>query len=414
VSEFEKRQTDKDVENASSKHPPGWQPGVEMGAFEGTMTFKAPENVNPDDMFVDPAIWALVAKEWGLNPDITEIIPDSVQIRAWDMPVGKGQVIRAKYYKCRLRTKRGAITKAEREELAKMANRRKGRRELALDAPVNTGVAFVVNLSDFQIGKGEGGGTDAAITRIRRGIEEARERLKMLRKAGKNITTVVIAGLGDLAEMCFGNYPNQLFTVDRTRRQQLQIVRKLIMEAIDAFVDLAKYMIVSAVPGNHGENRQDGKMVTTVDDNDDLAVFDCVREQCEQNPKRFGHIQWEICGEYVQKLNICGVNVAWTHMHQGGGSGEKKIAEWWKGQVMGNRPVADAQILFTAHYHHLMISEVVGRTIVQVPAMDGGSAWWTERTGQNSPSGMVTLLVGAACGPRGWSDLDIHGQEAAA
>ena len=39
---------------------------------------------------------------------------------------------------------------------------------------------------------------------------------------------VEVRGLGDLAEQCIGHYPSQQFTVDRTRREQLQIVRELI------------------------------------------------------------------------------------------------------------------------------------------------------------------------------------------
>ena len=76
---------------------------------------------------------------------------------------------------------------------------------------------------------------------------------------------------------------------------------------------------------------------------------------------------------------------------------------------MGNRPVAQAQILNTAHYHHFLCSEATGRTLLQMPAMDGGSGWWTDKTGQNSPPGMVSYLAGVGCGARGWSDLAILG-----
>jgi hypothetical protein len=75
--------------------------------------------------------------------------------------------------------------------------------------------------------------------------------------------------------------------------------------------------------------------------------------------------------------------------------------------VMGNRPVAQVQIMNTAHFHHLLVSERTGRTLLQVPAMDGGSGWWTDKTGQNSPAGMLSYLTGVACGPRLWSDLAV-------
>ena len=76
-------------------------------------------------------------------------------------------------------------------------------------------------------------------------------------------------------------------------------------------------------------------------------------------------------------------------------------------QVMGRQPVADATLLLSGHYHHLIVSEATGRTFVQVPAMDGGSEWFTATTGQHSPPGMLTLGVGTAYGPRGWGDLAV-------
>jgi hypothetical protein len=46
---------------------------------------------------------------------------------------------------------------------------------------------------------------------------------------------------------------------------------------------------------------------------------------------------------------------------------------------------------------------------MQVPAMDGGSGWWNDKTGERSPAGRVSFLAGETCGPRGWSDLAILG-----
>ena len=269
------------------------------------------------------------------------------------------------------------------------------------------GVGYVLNLSDFQIGKGEGGGTLATVERITNALHASVTRVKELRRFGRPITSVYLMGLGDLAEQCIGHYPSQQFTVDRTRREQLQIVRELITLAIDLHVDLVPRVVVGAVPGNHGENRANGKSITTVTDNDDLAVFEQVSEALAQNPGRYGHVEFRIADDLVLVLDVEGIPVAWTHMHQGSGSGERKIADWWKGQVMGNRPVASAQILNTAHYHHFLCSEATGRTIVQMPAMDGGSGWLTDKTGQNSPAGMVTYLAGAGCGVRGWSDMQV-------
>jgi len=352
---------------------------------------------------VDPAFWRLVIADWGFDPELTEIVPDSVRIKAWDQPIGKGVTQRARWYDARIRARRAAMCADDVAELAKAVMRRKTNTAKAVDV----GVGYIVNLSDFQIGKGEGGGTVETVERITNALDAAVVRLKELRKAGRSVSSVWMIGLGDLAEQCQGHYPSQLFTTDCTRREQLQIVRTLILSAIDRFVDLAPRVNVGAVPGNHGENRANGKMVTTVADNDDLAVFDQVRDALTQNPGRYGHVEFHISDDLVLTLNVEGVEVAWTHMHQGSGSGERKIADWWRGQVMGNRPISSAQILNTAHFHHLLVSESTGRTIIQMPAMDGGSGWWTDKTGNNSPAGMVTYLAGTGCGARGWSDLAI-------
>jgi hypothetical protein len=275
----------------------------------------------------------------------------------------------------------------------------------AVNAPVPQ-VGDTNLVAPIQIGKGEGGGTLASCTRITEALGASVTRVKELKRTA-NIASIWIVGLGDLAEQCIGHYPSQQFTVDRTRREQLQIVRELITLAIDLHVDLAPVVNVGAVPGNHGENRANGKSITTVTDNDDLAVFDQVSEALAKNPDRYGHVAFHIADDLVLVCDVEGVCVAWTHMHQGNGSGERNIQKWWEGQVMGNRPVARAQILNTAHYHHFLCSEATGRTVIQMPAMDGGSGWWTDKTGQNSPAGMLSYLAGVACGPRLWSDLAV-------
>lgn len=378
-------------------HPKGWEPGVVWSPSKGgTVVTTGPEGSD-----VDAAFWAVVIADWGLDPATTEIVPDSVEIRAWDQQLGKGVIHRAKYYRARIRPRRNAHPKADADELARMLAKRKTRKP-------NTytwGVGFVLNLADWQIGKGEGGGTAATVERISDAIDAQAQRLKDLRRLGRNVDTVAIVGLGDLVEQCSGHYPSQPFTTDCTRREQLRLSRLLIAYAVDTFADLAAHVMLGAVPGNHGENRQNGKMITTVDDSDDLAVFEQVGEALAQNPGRYDHVTVDLAAGLVLTADICGVTVGWTHMHQARGGGQKAIEDYWRGQVMGGHPLAAARILNTGHFHHLLISEATSRTVIQVPAMDGGSDWWTNATGQHSPPGMVSYLAGEGCGPRGWSDL---------
>ncbi|MBK7048279.1 MAG: hypothetical protein IPH48_17630 [bacterium] len=104
------------------------------------------------------------------------------------------------------------------------------------------------------------------------------------------------------------------------------------------------------------------------------------------------------------------MNVGMTHGHQvrGSGSAAAKVEKWWQGQIMGTQPVAAADLLMTAHLHHLQLSEETGRTVIIAPAIDGGSYWYTSATGRSSPRGMLTLTVGDAH-HRGWGDLEVIG-----
>jgi hypothetical protein len=378
-----------------SSVPKGWEPGITWSPTKGgTM-------VVPCEGDADPAFWALVMADWGLDPALTEIVPDSVEIRVWDQAIGGGVVNRARYYRCRIRPRRAAMSAVDVDELACMVKRKRPRKPLTASG----GVGFVLAATDWQLGKGEGGGSAATTDRIINAIDAQVQRLKDLRRIGRNIDSVLIIGMGDVVEQNCGHYPSQLFTTDLTRREQLRLARLLVTYAVDAFAELVPSIVLGAVPGNHGENRANGKMVTTIADNDDLAVFEQVGEALAQNTGRYGHVELDLADGLVLVRDVAGVAVAWTHMHQSRGGGQKAIEDYWRGQVMGSHPLADARILNTGHFHHLLISEATSRTVIQMPAMDGGSEWFTNTTGQWSPPGMVSYLAGEACGPRGWSDL---------
>jgi len=269
--------------------------------------------------------------------------------------------------------------------------------------------AMVVALADWQVGKGEGGGTPATVARITDAYDRLAERLTELRKVGRGVDTVYLVGLGDIVEQCSGHYASQTFTTDLNRREQMRVARRLILNLVDRIVDAGYPMVLSAVAGNHGENREGGKAITTPDDSDDLAVFEQVGEIIAANPDRYANVSLYLPTELSMTLDICGVPVGFTHGHtaRGGANAAAKVEKWWTGQVMGGQAVADARILVTGHYHHLLVVESTGRTHFQCPAMDGGSGWWTSSTGQSSPSGMLTFVAGAECGARGWEGLEV-------
>lgn len=381
-------------------HPQGWEPGVAWNGREGTLT-TPPLEADPS-----AGVWSELVADWGLDPLTTEVVEGSVQVRAWDTHDGR----RLRYYRATLRSKDSDTDRPDIETLCRLVERRKAvKAPESLPAPSR---ALVCLLADWQLGKaGEAnGGTPETIGRICQAIDLIPARIRELKKTGRPVDAVYLVGLGDLVEQCSGHYPGQTFNVDLDRREQLRLARRLILRAVETCLGHAPRIVLAAVPGNHGENRQNGKAFTRTTDNDDLAIVEQVAEILQANPDRYGSCTTILATGNNLVLNIAGIPVAFAHGHKAGASGHPaaKLENWWKGQVMGRQPIADADILITGHFHHFICSETSGRTFMQAPAMDGGSAWWTDISGQNSAPGFLTLGIGTGYGPRGWGDLHIH------
>ena len=397
LSEFEFKS------RAKQTHPKGFEPGIQWDGKTGTITAALAEE--PDD-----AVWAQLIEDWGLDPRQTMVVDGSLQIRAWDSNAGNGDVVRMKYYRCTIAPRVGGVERADVELLCSEIMKRKPSKPVQVTGSRR---AFLVLLSDWQIGKGceIRGGTAETVARIGRALDEAHARLKELIKLGKAPSAIYLIGLGDLVEGCSGDwYANQTWVADANDREQDRIARRLVLQAIDTFVDFGLPVVAAGVPGNHGENRKAGKAFTDWSDNRDLTAFETVGEIIAQNPARYGHVSMPSAlneDDLSLTLDLAGVPVSFIHGHQlrSGANSQGKMEGWWKSQALGRTQVSDAELLCSGHFHHFVMSEGTGRTVLQVPAMDGGSKWFTATSGQSSQAGMVTLLVGADTGARGWSDL---------
>jgi hypothetical protein len=384
-------------------HPKGWEPGVVWSPAKGGTVTTGPIETEPD-----PALWALIVSDFGLDSSKVTVDVDSVQIRAWDQAVGNGETARMRHYKATLRAVDQSPTdRADVDALCRQIAKRRPMPPRRTLVATDTPRSLVANLSDWQVGKGEGDGSTGTVDRILAALDNLDARVREARKLGRPFDAVHLIGLGDLVEQCSGHYAMQAYSVDLDRREQARVVRRLILAYVERIAPLVPRVVLGAVPGNHGENRNSsGKAYTTWTDNDDLAVVEQVAEILSANPDRYGHVSCVLADSLTLTLNVCGVIHSWAHGHQNRG-GPGKVEDWWTKQAMGRTAVADAQILATGHYHHLRVSEATGRTWFQTPAMDPGSEWWTQQTGQSSPAGLLTYVVGEACGARGWSELAV-------
>ena len=350
--------------------------------------------------------WDELLGELGYDPTLYEII-EPVKISSWDANAGEGETKRLYSYKVGVRAKRN--TQYRDEDYRDLVNLIKKHRPMS-EKVANGNSTFVVCLSDWQIGKADGDGTDGTIKRILAMIDGVSERIRELQKSGRKMKTLVVAGVGDMVENCEGHYSSQTFTVELNRRQQMRVLRRLLTKAITVWSKMFAEVIVVAVPGNHGENRNgSGKAFTTRGDNDDVAVFEMVAEILSANPDAYGHVRFSLPEDDISMIvEANGKYLGFTHGHitSTGNDPQKKIKEWWKSQNFSNNPIGYVDILITGHYHHFSIIEHDSNRIhMQCPAMDGGSEWFKDLTGVDSRPGTLTFVLDGSDRP--YRDLEI-------
>ena len=379
------------------EHPQGWEPGVAMkkGMKTGTITSRPTTNPNPE--------FSELLKDWGFSPDDYQILDNTLQVRTWDMNMGGGETQQAWYYKATIVAKDLALTDKDYDRLSKWILSHKRKPKPKIKKPQRS---FFVAISDLQLGKRDGGGTEAIIGRFLEKIDLVKERYEFLIKGGMEFDQLTVVGLGDIVEGCLGFYPDQTFSVELDNRSQIKVARKLISKALVEWSKDFPLVVVGAVPGNHGTKRvAKGVAPTGQMDNGDLEVFEQIGEIFAQN-KTYDHVKFIIPDSPHLTFNVCGTVCSFTHGHAiggGGGKPEVKVMNWWKNQAFGWQHPGDSKLLISGHYHHY-IHKTDPRSWFQVPSLDE-STWFTEQTGKSTQQGLFTLVIEGT--EKGWSNAEV-------
>jgi predicted phosphodiesterase len=253
-------------------------------------------------------------------------------------------------------------------------------------------VAYVVVLADTQVGKIDGGGSEEIIRNVLHKTDLAVARLKELRKAGREIDTVYLPQLGDCIEGMNSQGGKHIWRTDLDLTAQIRVYRRLLLHMVKTFAPLADRVIVPCVPGNHDEAvRVGNSMATTYTDSFALDAASAVADALADHPD-FKHVSF-VFPKYdtlTVTLDICGTVVGLAHGHQCRG----KAIDWWKNMAHGQQDIGEATLLLTGHFHHLRVEQSGRKTWMQAPALDGGSTWFENSSGQAAPAGMLTLTVG--------------------
>lgn len=371
-------------DRARPSHPDGWTPTVEGTTSGGTATIRT------EDRECDHAE---LLTDSGIDPARYVVVGD-VQFRRWEQSPGSW----CRYVKFTY----AARDTVDAPDVDRLIREIRGHRKPKAEAPTGEH-AFLLCLADWQIGKR---GLEATTERVLSMFDQAEDRIRWLRRSGIDVGSIYVAGLGDLFEGCDGHYSMQTFEVEADRRTQATVVRRLLVKGLTRLAKLTDKMVVTTVPGNHGEFRKDGKAFTTFGDNDDVAVMEQVRDIFRANPEVYGHVAFHIPDQSLSvTLDVAGTVITFLHGHQakGGGGPQAKLRRWWEKAAFAEHDAMWSQMLITGHYHTLMVAEDGGRTWMQCPTLDSGSQWWEESGGSPTKQGTLSLVVGES----GWSHMEV-------
>ena len=370
----------------------GWQPDIEVNEQTGLGHIT---HVGTDPNYRTK--FDEILRDWGFDPKFYEI-EGAVRASSWNAQLKGGETTTFFAFKGVVKKKRPGHDKYF-QSLFKQAGKKP-----PITKKFNAGdTAFMWFMSDWQLGKKDFGVEDT-IKRYDQALQDGVNRIKDLRKLGVEIDEIYMVGMGDLTENCtpffFESEPH---SVSLSLIEQYALARSMIMKTIDTFLPHSPKLVLAGVPGNHGEmtRTSKGQVSSSRLDNSDTMHLEICREIMSANPDRYGKVEVNVPDGLHQTLIIKGKKVSFTHGHMSGGSGnpEAKIENWWKGQMYGWLPPGDAEILVTAHYHHLRMKQQGDRTWFQCPSIDA-SIDFTARTGLWSHPGVLTFTIN----DKGWDN----------
>jgi predicted phosphodiesterase len=378
----------KPIRSERPTHPSGWEPGIDTA--RGVIV--AAPSTSGD------VVWDDELRRLGFDPEEFEIV-EPFQVRTWEGfhkdNDGEAHKVQLWYRRASIIRRRAHGDRVDIEALtsAILAAPKPPKR---LDG--DQGFTFV--WADAQIGKGDGDGSSGIVERMVASIDAGIARLNELRAAGRKIGLVHFHVAADLYEATSGHYAMQTFSTDLNLREQRAAARRLVLAAVTRFAQTGCKVLVTVVPGNHTENRLNGKAYTTFGDSGDVEIVEQVAEICAANPTAYGNVRFVVPREEMElTVDVCGTIVGLAHGHQMKGG----VVKWWKDQMLGRQPIGDADILITGHLHTALIQQLGDRWHFQAPTLESESTWFKHTRGDGGHPGVLTFVTG---GHR-WADLQI-------
>lgn len=381
---------------------PVWTPGIEYDPQVGGEFRTVPREIIGQQVgFIEPdPDEAAILGEFGLDAAVWEIT--GARKSKWQQRTADGEERWLTAQRVSFR-KKSNTTKLIAEDVERVLLSYPTTHPRRLEAADKI---IMVPAGDLQLGKQDGGGTAATIERFARIIGDIAHNLDI--QGG--VKALVLPWLGDCIEGIVSQNSTMLTRLDISVTEQVRVYRRLMMHQLAILAPLAEKVLVPVVPGNHDETIRIQKMPLI--DSWAIEGASAVQDWMSGRPG-YAHVEFVFPGDEEAGVVVdVGTTerplvLAFVHGHTTGAN-PNKVLDWWKGQSHGRQLAGQADILVSAHWHHLRVEATGGnRSWIQIPALDGGSDWFRRKTGDEPDSGIVSVELTPGVSP-GWRNLAIH------
>lgn len=264
-------------------------------------------------------------------------------------------------------------------------------------SPVQTRRGTVVVWADPQTGKvDKGGDTRDLIERLAIKREKLEDYIQR-----RPADSAHFLNLGDSVEN-IQNTSSQLATNDLSLMHQIDLESTFEAEFIGTLANRFTDVSVAVVPSNHCQLRQGKGLIGKPGDDWGIHIAKQIEKQFRygHNYDHFKHVNFLYPeDEWTESMvvEVEGTHIGLVHGHQK--TQPNAIPAWWAGQVHGAL-LADAEILVTGHFHHFIARQTgvhirTGRDKyhLQAPALDNGSSWFQNTSGESSKPGLMVFQI---------------------
>lgn len=248
---------------------------------------------------------------------------------------------------------------------------------------------LVFQAGDTQLGKvSRDGSTEQILERYYESLDRAVSEFRDLKRHG--IEGIQISMPGDCLEGVVSQGGRNVWLTQETITEQTRILRRLMLETVEAFAPLTDRVYLDVVNGNHDQAQRQWNTYPGDGWATECAI--AVQDAMRLNSKAFGHVEVRVPDKWSGSLTVPvgDTQVTIAHGHQWS---RGKGLDWLGKQDFGRQDARGTQILQHGHEHEWSLNTTRDVTRVCSPTYDCGSDWFRERQGGDSKRGGLVYLL---------------------